>query len=417
MKSEGVLKLMKAMDGALLLRPHSLAEEESSGDYDILTPGEISPPEGMRIMGEKPNTIVSRKYVWQHYYSWGQVDLLPVLEWNGLPYMDAERVIRNAVVDGEGVRRPCPGDDGCISWLTSLLWGGFYKIAYEEVITNAAREEGAAMKGALTWALGEEWAEKMWSWAEQGRAQESAKHVGQIRKALMISAFKRAPLETLANVARHWSRELVLHIRPPMPMIAFLGPDGSGKSTVIAGLKDSLKKRRIGVATLHWRPGVFNANKMAEGEVVTDPHGKPPRGFISSILKLILLVADWQVGYWLRFRHAQAKARIVISDRFYDDLLIDPKRYRYGAGRSLARFFFRAAPKPDLIFVLHGSAEEIYKRKQEVSFEELDRQLSSYKTYTVNKKASHLINVNRPIETIVDEIQSLIVAHQIQKHP
>ena len=47
------------------------------------------------------------------------------------------------------------------------------------------------------------------------------------------------------GVIRHWIREAKLHYRPPLPFVAFLGPDGSGKSSVIEGFSERLKVMRL----------------------------------------------------------------------------------------------------------------------------------------------------------------------------
>ncbi|MDB4570242.1 hypothetical protein N9Z95_04375 [Akkermansiaceae bacterium] len=356
---------------------------------------------------------MERQYVHQRYYGWGQIDVLPYLEWNGFSYADEGRVLREARVAEDGFRRPRTSDDAVISWLTSLLWGGFFKEKYAEVIETGARDDGEAMEAALEWALGVEWAGRMMDWAKKSLCHESASYVGEIRQALAWTAWRREPMETFSNVVSHWVREFKLHLSPPMPFIAFLGPDGSGKSTVIDGVRDRLKKRRVGSVMLHWRPGFIRPGTEPHGGTVEDPHGKPPRGLVSSILKIGLLVADWQLGYWLRYRHQQAKAKIVISDRFYDDLFLDPKRYRYGGGERLARLGGKAVPQPDLIFVLHAPAATIFARKQEVSFEELESQLGRYEAYAEGKGSKSqnrrcLINVDRSIDEIVDEVISII---------
>ena len=170
-----------------------------------------------------------------------------------------------------------------------------------------------------------------------------------------------------------------------------------------------LKARRISAHQLHWRPGVILGGSGPEGGIVTDPHGKPPRGLIASILKLGLLVADWNVGYWGKIRHRQAKSKIAISDRYFEDLLVDPIRYRYGASKFLARWTFKLAPQPNLVFVLHADPEVIYARKQEVTPEELERQILVYRE--MGKEGGdkvNLISVNREVREIGEEILSVI---------
>ena len=82
--------------------------------------------------------------------------------------------------------------------------------------------------------------------------------------------------------------------------MAIIGPDGVGKSTVMAGLTDSLaiafwrRHRRF-----HWRPNVI-ATKSDRGPV-TNPHGKPVRGPLASMLCLSGFFLDYCAGYLLLF--------------------------------------------------------------------------------------------------------------------
>ena len=132
---------------------------------------------------------------------------------------------------------------------------------------------------------------------------------------------------------------------------------------------------------IHWRPGFF-CKKEGDGLPVTDPHGKPPRGLIASIFKLGLFFVDWWWAYLGVLLHARAKVTLVISDRYYNDLLADPKRYRFGAPLWLARLVFKLMPRPDQVIVLAGDPNVIHARKQEVTMAELVRQRKrQIKTY------------------------------------
>ena len=113
--------------GTILLRPHGFDSEDGGGDYDFLEVGGHQLGRRIEESLGKPLAKITRTYVHQRYYEWAQIDVLPSLEWNGFRYADAEAVIASAIVGPEGIRRPRLGHDGVISWLTSLLWGGFIK--------------------------------------------------------------------------------------------------------------------------------------------------------------------------------------------------------------------------------------------------------------------------------------------------
>jgi thymidylate kinase len=99
---------------------------------------------------------------------------------------------------------------------------------------------------------------------------------------------------------------------------------------------------------------------------------------------LIKIFVYWWFASFRYLFHLRAKREIVLSDRFYTDLLADPRRYRYGASLGLAKFVFRVLPRPDRVIVLHTDAETILARKEEVSKSELKRQLDSYRDLVEN---------------------------------
>lgn len=393
----------------MVLRPAQGAGASENGDIDLLAkdPARIE-RELDRVMGV-PELRVARSYVIQRYHGWGQVDVLPDLEWNGIPYADVDGVFERAQRDSEGVLRPAAGQDAFISWMTSLLWGGFFKHKYAGVIGQAVASDPGLLRSSLDAAFGPAWGRELFRMAEEGRAEESARWARPLRRALVVAGLRRDGGRALYGWVSHWFLELRHHLRPPMPMLAVLGPDGSGKSTVIQEVISRLADRRIGTVYCHWRPRLVGRSAEPGGGPVTDPHGKPPRGQVASVLKLGLLAADWFLGDLWKLRHARAKAKLVLFDRYYDDLLVDPRRYRYGAPARWARRVFGFLPQMNRVFVLWAEPAVIGARKQEVPEAELRRQLEAYRNHALSLGGqARLIDVDRPVAEIADEIMDSI---------
>lgn len=163
---------------------------------------------------------------------------------------------------------------------------------------------------------------------------------------------------------------------PPLPWLAVLGPDGSGKSTVIARVREEFPPGMGSVVTYHWRPRALD-RRAATTDPVTDPHGQPPRRPVVSVLKLVWLLANWWAG-WPAIAAQRSKGHLVVFDRHYLDLLVDPRRYRYGGPMSAARYVARMVPRPDLVFILDAPAETLQSRKSEVPMAETERQRAAY---------------------------------------
>lgn len=193
-----------------------------------------------------------------------------------------------------------------------------------------------------------------------------------------------------------------------MPFVALLGCDGSGKSAVISQVAGKFRDAGIPVICGHWRPEAV-AGKARESPTADDPHGKSPHGLVKSILKLGWLWLNWWLGWWRELRPASHDG-LVMFDRYHGDLLIDPRRYRYGGPMRLAKVASRLMPQPDLILFLDAAPEVLLARKQEVGREALERSRERYLQFGNRHRQFHRIDVNRPLEDVVCDVMSRIHA-------
>jgi thymidylate kinase len=189
-----------------------------------------------------------------------------------------------------------------------------------------------------------------------------------------------------------------------MPFISFLGCDGSGKSAVISLLSQRLQNTGTRVCYGHWRPKAFSSESgTIDQAAVEDPHGQIPRGTVSSLLKLGWLWLNWWLGWW-KYLRKDSREGVVLFDRFHGDLLVDPRRYRYGGPLVLARIASRLMPQPDIVFFLDASPEVLLMRKQEVSLEALAKSRAAYLQLAASHPRFRIIDASRPLEDVVDEV-------------
>jgi thymidylate kinase len=361
------------------------------------------------LYGE-PWLRIPRQYVIQHYYEWGQCDLLPVLEWNGFEYLNQQLFWSKVETGADGVPRPTLGHDAYIAWMTGLLWGRRFDQRYRDFIQRAAREDEVNFRECLRAAFGSRLEGEMYQIAERGDATVATHWVGRLRIAMVTRCMGRSPAVTMKNVCRHWVCEWSFHRRLPFPWIGILGPDGSGKSTVIENVNEKLRWSRLKIFSVHWLPFLGPRARPSKG-IVTDPHAQPPKSSFLSCLQLVKILFYW---WWASFRHLfhlRAKRAMVFSDRFYLDLLADPRRYRYGASLNIARFVFRFLPKPDRVIVLHTKADIILARKEEVSREELERQLDRYREIAEDSGGrAVLVDCGGEADVVSEEVLKHILA-------
>lgn len=186
--------------------------------------------------------------------------------------------------------------------------------------------------------------------------------------------------------------------------VAFLGPDGAGKSTIIDKLiADDIF---INKYYFHLKPII---NKNNSNKNVNDPHNQKEYSTFKSTLKLIYFVIIYNCG-WLKnvyFKKLKS-APVIVFDRYFDDIFVDRKRYRISQNVKCATFFKKLIPSPDITFVLSADPAVIYKRKQEVTYDELKRQTQAYHELGKGKGFIN-IDVNNTPEDIYNSIKEVLM--------
>ncbi len=121
------------------------------------------------------------------------------------------------------------------------------------------------------------------------------------------------------------------------------------------------------------------------------------------------------MGYVSNIFPLLVKSTFVVFDRYYHDLLVDTKRYRYGGSRWFAKFIAKFIPQPDLWILLDAPAEVLQARKQEVSFEETARQIEAYLQLIQNLPNGYIVDASMPLDSVVTNLEKIILSHLEKK--
>lgn len=202
-------------------------------------------------------------------------------------------------------------------------------------------------------------------------------------------------------------------------VVAFLGVDGSGKSTIINALTLLLDDATNSNSVVHHlRPSLLpplsrlrGKDKGSSGPVL-DPHGSQPSGIFGSFFRLMYLTLDYIIGYWIKVRpQIVLENTVVIFDRYAYDMLLDPRRFRISLSAKIIRWFMCFVPKPDLIFCLYGRPEVLVARKNELSLDEVVRQIEALKIFAAQESRAVLVSTEGTIESTRDQVFQKIVKH------
>ena len=192
--------------------------------------------------------------------------------------------------------------------------------------------------------------------------------------------------------------------------IVFEGTDGSGKTTIIDALPEYLEGRyeKQDIVYYHWRPCYIkspnkDSNTNTE-KIVTNPHEKPAYGKVVSMAKFLYFNLDYVLGYWFKIRKEIKSGKLVIFDRYFYDYYLDKARYRLNISDRTLDAFKWMIPQPDRTFLLVGDAVMLYKRKQEISVEEIQKQIYKIKRCKEKFANSVIIDVDKSIIEIVETV-------------
>ena len=220
------------------------------------------------------------------------------------------------------------------------------------------------------------------------------------------------------SVLQDKMRLLKSALKPSGLVVGILGRDGSGKSTFINEISESLgsffrcttcfKK----MPSVFYKGAIFNKN---EGYHISKPHQYKERGSLASFLKINLLFIEFMLGYWIKVFPFKAKSHLVLYDRYFVDVLADPLRYRIKGNKFFIKIIHRILPKPDLWIILDLPSEILLQRKQELNFEMAEKLRHEYLNLHSFLPNSIVINNKNDIRYTVKEASAFILNHIQQR--
>jgi hypothetical protein len=117
---------------------------------------------------------------------------------------------------------------------------------------------------------------------------------------------------------------------------------------------------------------------------------------------VLYLWLDAFVGWWPKVSIPRIQSTLVVLERGWADMLVDPRRYRTSRATGLARRLARLLPTPDLVLFLDGEAEVAHGRKRELEVAEIDRQLKEWRTLA-REDAIETLDATRPAGAVLEQ--------------
>jgi len=256
-----------------------------------------------------------------------------------------------------------------------------------------------------------------------GDAQIFNKNIKSYRHILKFISLKTAtPFYLLKYIGSQILRAFNRLLYPVGICVVFLGPDGSGKSTIAKLVLERVSGSFHGNKIMYWRPNALplmgRLKFWSPSDIKTDnpdPHGHPKQGIMKSHIRFLYYLTDYILGYVLKVYWPKVRKQVIIFDRYYYDYLVDLRRYRFNVPSWLPRFFLPIVPPPDIIVYLDAEPVVLEARKQELPKRELIRQVEEYRKLIFVLPKLYKINSNVPIETIVRRISTIILETKVRQ--
>ncbi len=170
-------------------------------------------------------------------------------------------------------------------------------------------------------------------------------------------------------------------------VLSFSGVDGAGKSTVIERIKEKIEEKyRRKTIVLRHRPSLLPilsafryGKKGAEERAVSRlPRTGENKSSIGSVFRFMYYYLDYLIGQvYVYFKYIR-KGYIVLYDRYYFDFVHDAKRSNIVMDKGISKFLYKFIYKPNLNIFLYADAEEILKRKKELSEKDINNLTKDY---------------------------------------
>lgn len=280
------------------------------------------------------------------------------------------------------------------------------------IVASLARDDPEAYRRALTATLGRQTGEQL---ATSVLESDGAPPEWLRRRARRVQQWRRfgTPVRAVTVPTLQTARVLSRIARPTGIVVVVAGPDGVGKSTLAAALPPAAAGLFRRTMRYHSRPSVLPRPGAVLGRPAPDstaPHARAPHGPVLSTALVMYHWFDFLAGYVVRVAHVRARTGLVIVERGWWDIAVDPLRYRISAPPWLIKALGRVLPHPDLTLILNADEDVIFDRKRELPRAELARQQRRWREVVPARDAPVYLDVARPEYEVLAMARSEIVA-------
>ncbi len=240
---------------------------------------------------------------------------------------------------------------------------------------------------------------------------------------ILIKQLRHNPRNQISFIISCIYYNIKNRIRNDQISIGFSGVDGVGKTTIansickifsettkvnIFKLRPALIKH---ISTLYHKTDLeSNIDSKSSNKNMYSENSIP-----YSYLRLACYTLDFIFGYLLIVRNLLFERRIVIFDKYFNDIILNPSRYSIFLNhRILYNCYNLFIPKLKYSFLITANLDNISKREQ-VRSNDILEDPNSKKNYISLKKGHYIVSNNGTTKECINEILSIIITEQDKK--
>ena len=381
---------------------------------------------GWLVVGRTSQAGFLRLNVFHHEHPGGVLPLDLSSEHSvwGMLYADADVVLQSSR-EHAGMRVARPGCEAAISMLKGLTRHGIIKPRedHRARLQECLRLDADGFRACSASLLGDSLCDELIAMGTDARWTELERIAGRVRSTLSRRTGRvRVALEAVRSGIRTRLRKLSrrggLDFRGGL-FLCLLGPDGSGKTTFsqaieerIGGLFTTTEQYHSLAGFLPKLKGLKKIFYGVRGKPIPDSplKGVAQPGVVAKPIPAIR-TSTYIVYYGIEYilyrlivRRKLRRNQLVIFDRYFYDYYL--MRLHLNAPRWLLGIFARLIAQPDVLLIMLAEPEAIFRRKPELTAEEIQRQQDILKRLDL-PTAAH-IDTSISIERTVEEALGVI---------
>ncbi|MEH6457490.1 MAG: hypothetical protein V7749_14265 [Cocleimonas sp.] len=386
------------LDFLVLRNYQGLPHSNNAKDVDILIDDKVSPQVINKIIIDICK-LQNTKLIWLNeldYLSgfvmakvmtggtvaYAKLDFFYGLKWRGIEFADTKEILSNRI-EQDNFFIPSPGHEAYIHLINGILYSKTVNSKYLEKIKMGIYDNPLQFHKILTESGLGQFNELLYTLVKS--QDDMSLNIGTrtlvkpVRRMLIKGLIRnQVSWELFCKFSKSMKTELFSRLSMGY-LLSFSGPDGAGKSSIMDHVIQFFKLTGIckQVTAHHFLPEgipplhrLIRFNKKLTKQDYTSPYSEKPVRLLPSMVRFSYYIFAFLLARYKYLLPQFRRNEVVVFDRYYPDLIVDPSRARLSLSKNLiAATFSLIAAKPDVAMILIAKPETLINRKGELTVE------------------------------------------------